>query len=129
MVWYLVSVYIINRTLHGLLEIRSFSSRVEIFFNTSREISIKLIRISDLYYSPWGSVAAWWAHQTCNLIRDHGFRVPALDFGQIYLFRLFLLFCHFRVFLSDDWLSKGICMFWVSVSVCCFAISCKSKKN
>ena len=45
MVWYFVGVYIINRTLHGRLEIRNFSSRVEkyftreIFFNTGREIS------------------------------------------------------------------------------------------
>ena len=35
MVWYFIGVYIINRTLHGRLEIRNFSSRVEkIFFNT-----------------------------------------------------------------------------------------------
>ena len=29
MVWYFIGVYIINRTLHGHLEIRNFSSRVE----------------------------------------------------------------------------------------------------
>ena len=28
MVWYFIGVYIINRTLHGRLEIRNFSSRV-----------------------------------------------------------------------------------------------------
>ena len=51
MVWYFIGVYIRNRTLHGPLEIRIFSSRVEkifysfaaltrkIFFNTPREIS------------------------------------------------------------------------------------------
>ena len=51
MVWYLIGVYIINRTLHDCLEIRNFSSCVEkifhewtqrtseIFFNTRREIS------------------------------------------------------------------------------------------
>ena len=51
MVWYFIGVYIINRTLHGRLEIRNFSSPVEkifhlfaahtreIFFNTRREIS------------------------------------------------------------------------------------------
>ena len=42
MVWYFIDVYIINRTLHGNLEIQNFSSRVEkmfeIFFNTGREI-------------------------------------------------------------------------------------------
>ena len=49
MVWYFIGVYIINRTLHGRLEIQNFSSRVEkifhlftaltceIFFNTQRE--------------------------------------------------------------------------------------------
>ena len=41
MVWHFIGVYIINRTLHGRLEIGSFSSRVEkIFFNTRREISL-----------------------------------------------------------------------------------------
>ena len=51
MVWHFIGVYIINRTSHGRLEIRNFSSRVEkifhsfaaltreIFFNTRREIS------------------------------------------------------------------------------------------
>ena len=51
MVWYFISVCIINRTLHGCLEIWNFSSHVEkifhsfaaltceIFFNTRREIS------------------------------------------------------------------------------------------
>ena len=51
MVWYFIGVYIMNRTLHGRLEIGKFSSRVEkilhsfaaltleIFFNTQREIS------------------------------------------------------------------------------------------
>ena len=51
MVWHLIGVYVINRTLHDRLEIRNFSSRVgkyftcslrsarEIFFNTRRESS------------------------------------------------------------------------------------------
>ena len=51
MVWYFCGVYIINRTLHGRLEMRNFSFRVEIifhsfaaltremFFDTRREIS------------------------------------------------------------------------------------------
>ena len=55
MVWYFIGVYIIDRTLHGRLEIRNFSSRVEkifhsfaaltreIFFNTRREISYLLL--------------------------------------------------------------------------------------
>ena len=55
MVWYFIGVYIIDRTLHGRMEIRNFSSRVEkifhsfaaltreIFFNTRREISYLLL--------------------------------------------------------------------------------------
>ena len=46
MISYFIGVYIINRVLHGSLEILSFSSRVEwaqrtseVFFNTRREIS------------------------------------------------------------------------------------------
>ena len=35
MVWYFIGVYIINRTLHGCLEIRNFSSRVEEKFRIS----------------------------------------------------------------------------------------------
>ena len=45
-VWYFMGVYIINRTLHGRLEIRNFCFRVEkifhsfaIFFNTSNTTS------------------------------------------------------------------------------------------
>ena len=33
MVWHFIGVYIINRTLHGRLEIRNFSSRVEKIFH------------------------------------------------------------------------------------------------
>ena len=51
MVWYFIGVYIINRTLHGRLEIWNLSSsvgkyftserseQVKYFLNTSREIS------------------------------------------------------------------------------------------
>ena len=34
MVWYFIDVYIINRTLHGSLEIQNFSSRVEKMFHS-----------------------------------------------------------------------------------------------
>ena len=37
MVWHFIGVYIINRTLHGRLEIRNFSSRVEKYFLTLKE--------------------------------------------------------------------------------------------
>ena len=61
MVWYFIGVYIIKRTLHGRLEIRNFSSRVEkifhsfaaltreIFFNTRTEISY-LARPCNILY-------------------------------------------------------------------------------
>ena len=39
MAWYFIAVYIMNKTLHGRLEIRNFSSSVETYFNTRREIS------------------------------------------------------------------------------------------
>ena len=40
MVWYFIGVYVINKTLHGRLEIQNFSSRVEkILLNAQREIS------------------------------------------------------------------------------------------
>ena len=61
MVWYFIGVHIINRTLHGLLEIRNFSSHVEkifqsfaaltreIFCNTQREICISAQPCNILY--------------------------------------------------------------------------------
>ena len=62
MVWYFIGVYIINKTLHGRLEIQNFSSRVgkyftrslrslvEIFFNTRRDSHV--ISCNILYLSP-----------------------------------------------------------------------------
>ena len=41
MVWYFISVYIINRTLHGRLEIQNFSSRVEKIFHRSLRSLVK----------------------------------------------------------------------------------------
>ena len=46
MVWYFIVVYIINRTLHGDLEIWNFSSRVEKYFTRSLRSLVK-------YYSPF----------------------------------------------------------------------------
>ena len=63
MVWYFIGVYIIKRTLHGRVEIRNFSARVEkifhsfatltreIFFNTRREIRISARPRNILYLS------------------------------------------------------------------------------
>ena len=45
MVWYFISVYIINRTLDGCLEIRNFSSLVEKYFT-------RLLGLLMKYYSP-----------------------------------------------------------------------------
>ena len=41
MIWYFIGVYIINRTLHGRLEIRNFSSRVEKYFTRSPRSLVK----------------------------------------------------------------------------------------
>ena len=60
MVWYFIDVYIINRTLHGPLEIRNFSSHVEKIFHsfaaltreifcTQREICISAQPCNILY--------------------------------------------------------------------------------
>ena len=46
MVWYFIGVYIINRTLHGRLEIRNFSSRV---FSTLEEKFRISVRPSSIY--------------------------------------------------------------------------------
>ena len=59
--WYFTGVYVINRTLHGRLEMRNFPSRVElfhpfaaltreIFFNTRREIFPRGHVISSIYH-------------------------------------------------------------------------------
>ena len=52
MVWYFIDVDIINRTLHGRLEIRNFSSRVEKIFHHSKGnfVSLHGHVISSIYY-------------------------------------------------------------------------------
>ena len=66
MVWYFTGVYIINRTLHGRLKIRNFSSRVEkifhsfdalsreIFFNSRRDFSY--LRAAMFIYGKQGRI-------------------------------------------------------------------------
>ena len=51
MVWYFIGVCIINRTLHGRLEIQNFSSRVEKIFHGScgKNINNKIISLYKLY--------------------------------------------------------------------------------
>ena len=41
MVWYFIGVYIVNRTSHGRLEIRNFSSSVEKYFTSQRSERVK----------------------------------------------------------------------------------------
>ena len=53
MVWHFTGVYIINRTLHGRLEIRNFSLTREIFFLTREEkfrISARPCKILYLFF-------------------------------------------------------------------------------
>ena len=54
MVWYFIGVYIINRTLHGRLEIQNFSSCVEKIFHHSKRNFISLsghvTLISSIHY-------------------------------------------------------------------------------
>ena len=42
MVWYFIGVYIINRTLHGRLETRNFSSHVEKIFHSFAAITCEI---------------------------------------------------------------------------------------
>ena len=50
MVWYFIGVYVIKRTLHGRLEIRNFSSRVEKIFHSKRNfVSPRGHVISSIY--------------------------------------------------------------------------------
>ena len=41
MVWHFIGVYIINRILHGRLEIQNFSSSVEKYFTSERSERVK----------------------------------------------------------------------------------------
>ena len=50
MVWYIIGVYIINRTLQGRLEIQNFSSSVEKYFTSERShanITLRAFRCTD----------------------------------------------------------------------------------
>ena len=50
MVWYFIGVYMINRTFHGRLEIRNFSSRVEKVFHSKRNfVALHGHVISSMY--------------------------------------------------------------------------------
>ena len=44
MIWHFIGVYIINRTLHGRLEIRNFSSRAKKYLPVNVLKNISLVR-------------------------------------------------------------------------------------
>ena len=57
MVWYFIGVYIINRTLHGRLEIRNFSSSVEKYFTSEHSERVKYFQHEKInFVSPCGHV-------------------------------------------------------------------------
>ena len=62
--WYLIGVYIINRTLHGCLEIGKFSSRVEVFH------SCHLLRSLVKYFSTLKEKFPI-SVQPCNILYVH----------------------------------------------------------
>ena len=68
MVWHFIGVYIINRTLHGLLEIRNFSSHVEKKYFTS-ECSEQVKYFSTLEEK--FRISMW----PCNILYDYFFNI------------------------------------------------------
>ena len=62
MVWYFIDVYIINRTLHGRLEIQNFSSRVEKIFHS--------FTLKRNFVSPRGHVISSIFFQCMHLVLD-----------------------------------------------------------
>ena len=73
MVWYFIGVYIINRTLHGRLEIRNFSSRVE---------NISLVRCTH----SWNI----FQHSKRNFVSLHGHVISSINPWFKFYFLLFL---------------------------------------
>ena len=59
MVWYFIGVYIINRTLHGHLDIRNFSSRIEKIFHTFSALTREIFFITRREISYLGT-AMWY---------------------------------------------------------------------
>ena len=71
MLWYFTGVYIIDRTLHGCLEIRNFSSRVEKIFHCcllfQKMITCKFLKISNSY--DISGIIIW--NESCFLWQYH----------------------------------------------------------
>ena len=108
MVWYFIGVYIINRTLHGRLEIRNFSSRVEkyftserselveYFFNTRREISyLQAAMKCSIHYINTNEIPnhftliVFWCER-CDLLCSH-------SKGDIFTCEDNMLFSHVKI--------------------------------
>jgi len=62
MVEHFIGVYIINRTLHGLLEIRNFSWRVEKYFMSERLEQVIFQHSKENFASPRGHVISSISH-------------------------------------------------------------------
>ena len=87
-----------TRSLRSL--VKYFSTREEKFRISARScnilyISIKLIKITDLCYSPRGCVAEWSARQTCNL------ETTAFEFPPFTLAKYIYLDCFFCFVISE----------------------------
>ena len=99
MVWYFIGVYILNRTLHGRLEMRNFSSwsRVEKIFHEWAWRENSYLRAA--YGSPGG---------------------PNSDFVVIFHFSIFVF--HFLIFTSPFAFSVEISVFIFYFSVSAFNV-------
>ena len=80
MVWYFVDFYIINRTLHGRLEIQNFSSRVEKIFHSFAS--------KGNFVSPRGHVISSIFFQCMPVVLDSSISMPVVldsNFIQLHL--------------------------------------------
>ena len=109
MVWYFIGVYIINRTLHGLLETRNFSPCVEKIFCISTRMynyvisSISILSENSIYYLLFFLILFIYLFIIfCLLLSVYSYNIQ-LSALLIFLFlkRLF----HFAGF-TDDYLFK-----------------------
>ena len=64
MVWYFIGVYVINRTLHGRLEIQHFSSSVEKYFTSVAQ------RTSEIFFQ----------HEKRNFVSPRGHVISSIFF-------------------------------------------------
>ena len=66
MVWYFIGVYVVNRTLHGRLEIQHFSSSVEKYFTSVAQ------RTSEIFFQ----------HEKRNFVSPRGHVISSIFFLQ-----------------------------------------------